>query len=64
MESSISDGHWLESQLLHFRPSFLLMAWESTGGWHKCLGTLAHMGEWEEAPDSWLQTSAALIIAE
>ena len=38
------------------------MTWESSRRWPKCLGPCTHVGELEEAPDSWLRIGAAPAI--
>ena len=39
------------------------VAWEGSGGWPKSLGPCTHVGDWEEAPGSWLWSGVAPAIA-
>lgn len=41
--------------LLLFQCSSLLVAWDSNGGWPKCLHPCTHVWDPEETPGSWFQ---------
>lgn len=62
LASHIPYRCWFMSQLLHFRSSSLLTAWESCGGWPKFLGPCAHIWFLEEALGSWLHTGSVPTI--
>lgn len=47
-ELSLHLWHFV-TQLLHFQPSFLLMAWESTGGTLTALGPCTHVADLKKA---------------
>ena len=62
--AKIPCGHWVVSQLLHFSSSSLFVAWESSRGRPKALGSCTHAGHLEEVPGSWLWigTAPAIVI--